>query len=132
MSNCIFYTLFFILFLNVSFGSLKYSQVHRTYMAAYRGMYEACAVTVNTNGEPIVPYFNGTKMKSYLDNYFKENLSKYVKDYTVTTRYYSSSSSMILCRKNCRNVRVQLTAKINSFYTYTNSQIFTIANGDTL
>ena len=132
MSNCIFYTLFFVLFLNVSFGSLKYSQVHRTYMAAYKGMYEACSITVDSNGEPTLPYFNSSKMQTYLDDYFKENLSKYVKDYSVSVKYYSFSPRQKLCKKNCQHLKVSLTAKINTFYSYSKSQIFSITDGDTL
>ena len=130
MTNCIFYTLFFTMFLNVSIGSLKYSQVHRTYMAAYKGIFEACSVSVGTNGEPVVPYYNMTKLKKYVTNYFDTNLSKYTTNYTVSMKYLSNRN--VICRSNCRRLKLTLNAKINTFYTYSNSQIFTIKDGDKL
>ena len=130
MTNCIFYSLFFALFLNVSIGSLKFSQVHRTFMSLYKGMFEACSVTVGTNGEPVMPFYNMIEMKSYLDGYFKENLNKYVKNYTYS--YYFLSSPNTYCTTLCRKVEIRLTANINSLYKYDRTEVFTIVDGDTL
>ena len=131
MTNCIFYTLFFTLFLNISVGSLKYSQVHRTFMSIYKGMFEACTLTVDTNGEPITPYFNMDKMKNYFDNYFKVNLEKYTKDYKVSYTYIGGTNSFI-CRSECRTLEITLKAKINTFFNYEKTQIYTIRDGDNL
>ena len=130
MTNCIFYSLFFALFLNVSIGSLKFSQVHRTFMSLYKGMFEACSVTVGTNGEPVMPFYNMIEMKSYLDGYFKENLNKYVKNYTYS--YYFLTSTNTYCTTLCRKVEIRLTANINSLYKYDRTEVFTIVDGDTL
>ena len=131
MTNCIFYTLFFALFMNISIGSLKYSQVHRTFMSVYKGMFEACAVTVDSNGNPILPYYNMDKMSDYINNYFKANLSKYVKDYKVTYLYLGNEE-LLFCLENCRKIRISLDAKINTFFHYEKSEVFTIQDGDLL
>ena len=131
MTNCIFYSMFFVLFLNISIGSLKYSQIHRTFMSIYKGMFEACAVTVDENGEPVNPYYNMDKMDNYINTYFKTNLSKYTKDYTVTYRYIGGTNTFI-CRSECRNITITLKAKINAFYDYEKTEMFSIKDGDTL
>ena len=131
MTNCLFYGLFFVMFLNISVGSLKFSQVHRTFMAIYKGMFEACTVSVDDEGEPIKPFYNSNKMSTYINTYFKKNLSKYVKNYTVTFDYINENSD-IVCNKECRRIKIRLQADINTFYKYDKTQIFTIADGDTL
>ena len=131
MTNCLFYSLFFVLFLNLSVGSLKFSQVHRTFMSIYKGMFEACTVSVDNQGEPIKPYYNSFEMRVYIDTYFKKNLSKYVKNYTVTYGFVTDNDK-IACKKECRRVKIRLTANINTFYRYDKTQIFTIADGDLL
>ena len=129
MTNCIFYSLFFVLFLNISVGSLKYSQIHRTFMSIYKGMFEACTITVDANGEPTTPYFNKEKMDNYIDNYFKVNVSKYTKDYTVTCMYFGGTNSFV-CTSECKNVFITLKAKINAFYDYEKTEMFSIKDGD--
>ena len=131
MTNTIFYALFFSLFLNVSVGSLKYSQIHRTFLRVYKGMIEACTITMNTVGAPVEPYFSVKKMKKYVTQYFKENLSKYTDDYTVTYRFVTEDDNVV-CKSECRRLYLKLTAKISSFYNYENEQYFTIRDGDVL
>ena len=131
MTNCLFYSLFFALFLNLSVGSLKLSQVHRTFMSIYKGMFEACTVSVDNQGEPIKPYYNQVEMRFYIDSYFKKNLTKYVKDYTVTFGYVADNPK-IVCKKECRRIKITLKANINFLYKYNKTQIFTIADGDEL
>ena len=130
MTNCIFYSLFFALFLNVSIGSLKFSQIHRTFMSLYKGMFEACSVTVGTNGEPVMPYYNEIEISSYLDGYFKDNLSRYTKDYTYTYDFLTSDNTV--CRSQCRKIQIRLSANINFLYKYDQTEIYTIVDGDTL
>ena len=130
MTNCIFYSLFFVLFLNVSIGSLKFSQVHRTFMSLYKGMFEACSVTVGTNGEPVMPYYNMIEMRSYLDGYFKDNLDRYVKNYSYTYRFLTPDNTR--CTNQCQKVEIKLTANINFLYKYDRTETFTIVDGDTL
>lgn len=131
MTNTIFYSLFFALFLNVSFGSLKYSQIHRTFMSMYKGMLEASTITVGSNGESIEPYFDIGQMRYYVEFYLKNNLSKYTKNYKVTYSFINKTN-MFTCRSECRRVRIRLTANINSFYKYDKTQTFLIVDGDTL
>lgn len=130
MTNCIFYTLFFALFLNMSIGSLKYSQVHRTFMSIYRGMFEACSATVGYDGNPSFPYYDANKMNSYLDEYFTQNLARYVKEYSYTYDFLNENAS--ICVNYCGKVQIHLTANINSFYKYDKTQIFSIVDGDSL
>ena len=131
MTNAIFYSLFFSLFLNISIGSLKYSQIHRTFMSVYKGMFEACLISVDSSGEPIVPYYNMTEMNAFVNNYLKTNLSKYTTNYTVNVRYLRPTGTTI-CRNECRRVRIRLVAEINSFYSYDKTQIFKVVDGEEL
>ena len=131
MINCIFYTLFFTLFLNMSVGSLKYSQIHRTFMSLYRGMFEACTITINDAGEPIDPYYDMTKVRNYINSYFKANLSKYTNNYKVSLTYFGGATSFV-CRNECRILEISLTAEINPLFSYSKSEIFTIQDGDKL
>ena len=100
-------------------------------MSVYKGMFEACAITVNDKGEPVTPYFNMEKMKNYIDNYFKVNLKKYTNNYKVTYSYIGGVGTFI-CRSNCKTIQINLNAKINLFFDYNNSEIFTIKDGDNL
>lgn len=129
MTNCIFYSLFFVLFLNVSVGSLKYSQIHRTFLSLYKGMFEASTITVSSLGNSITPYFDSSKVETYIGKYFSKNISKYTKNYTVEYTYLMDNGTSV-CRRICRKIRVDLEAEINPFYKYKNSQIFTIRDGD--
>ena len=100
-------------------------------MSVYKGMFEACAVTVDENGEPTNPYYNMDKMDNYINNYFKTNLSKYSKNYTVNYLYTGGASSFI-CRSECKTIQITLNAKINMFFDYKKTEIFTIQDGDAL
>lgn len=93
-------------------------------------MFEACAVTVGTNGDPIMPYYNAIDMNSYLNGYFNESLSRYVKDFSYTFEFQTHSGSY--CTNQCRRVQIRLIADINYLYKYDKTQVFTIVNGDTL
>ena len=83
MTLCLFSTFFFVLFLNLSMGSLRLTQLNRTFMNSYKGMYEACVVTVGNDGEPIKPYFEQNLLESYVADYLEPNISKYVTDYDL-------------------------------------------------
>ena len=131
MTNCIFYSLFFVLFLNVSFGSLRYSQVNRVFMSIYKGMVEATVITITDTGEPLVPYYKKEKMEIYIDEYLKENLSRYTTDYSVSTNYYMPATNAV-CSDICRKVSINLKAKINVFYEYDKTQTFVVRSGDEL
>ena len=125
MTNCIFYAMFFALFLNLSFGSLRLSQVNRVFMSIYKGMLEASVLTISDDGEPVVPYYNKVRFEEYVDSYLKQNISKYLKEYTVNTKYYSDDLYTV-CESSCRKVSINLKANINVFYKYDKTQIFVI------
>ena len=125
MTNCIFYTMFFALFLNLSFGSLRLSQVNRVFMSIYKGMLEASVLTISDDGEPVVPYYNKVRFEEYVDSYLKQNISKYLKEYTVNTKYYSDDLYTV-CESSCRKVSINLKANINVFYKYDKTQTFVI------
>lgn len=125
MTNCIFYSLFFALFLNVSIGSLKFSQVNRVFMSIYKGLFEASVITIDDKGEPTAPYFKKELVESYVDNYLEENLSRYSKDYTVDVSYPS-------IEENPSKVKISLSANINVFYSYEKERVFYIESAENL
>lgn len=94
-------------------------------------MVEASVITITSTGEPSIPYYNKEKMTSYINDYLKENLSKYSTDYVITTNYYKTESNAI-CSSTCRKVAINLKAKINVFYEYDKTQTFVVKSGDQL
>lgn len=133
MINLIFYTLFFTLFVNFSFGSLRYSQINRAFMSSYKGLYESCVVTVSNTGEPIYPYFDKELVQKEVETYFATNIGKYTKDYNLSILFYRSDHRT-QCLKNeyARTVRIILKTKINSLYTYNKARFFSITERDEL
>ena len=129
MTNCLFYSFFFVLFLNLSFGSLRLSQVNRAFMSIYKGMLEASVLTIDDDGEPVVPYYDKNTFDNYVDDYLRDKISKYTKDYTVTTSYYADSSDTV-CEDVCRKVSINLNAKINTFYKYDKTQTFLVRSSE--
>lgn len=127
MVNLIFYTLFFALFVNFSFGSLRYSQINRAFMSSYKGLYESCVVTVSNAGEPIKPFFDKDLVKEEVKAYLAENVGKYTKDYKFLVMFYQSDHKT-LCSSNeyARTVKISLRTKINYLFTYYKEQFFTI------
>lgn len=128
MTNCLFSTIFFVLFLNLSFGSLRYSQVNRTFLSSFKGMYEASVVTINNSGEPIKPYFNQNIVMTYVTNYLEKNLQKYVTGYDLNVKFYyiDGGSECSTSTEKARCVKVSLNAKINSLFTYNNEKTYSI------
>lgn len=133
MLNCIFYSLFFALFLNVSFGSLRLSQVNRTFLSSYKGMYEASVITVGTDGRPIYPYFNQTILKGYIDDYLVKNLNRYTTNYALNVDFYLDDG-VTKCDESgyARNIKIGLNAKINFLFKYEKNQTISIKDKNTL
>ena len=128
MTLCLFSTFFFVLFLNLSMGSLRLTQLNRTFMNSYKGMYEACVVTVGDDGEPIKPYFEQNLLKSYVADYLEPNISKYVTDYDLDLQFFYNKEDIgpaILVRRP-RTIKLSLKAKINYLYSYSKSKSFSI------
>lgn len=98
-------------------------------MSIYKGTFEASTISVDENGESIKPYYDKIVLDSYLNTIFKENLSKYVKDYTYEVCYTNNG---FYCSEECRSVKVTLIADINYFYKYEKSKIFTVISKEEL
>lgn len=126
MTNCLFYTMFFTLFLNLSFGSLRFSQIHRNFMSIYKGMLEACLITINSSGEPIFPYFDKVEINNYVVSYLDKNISRYSRNYSVKTTYLNKDSANGVCSSNCMVLKISLNAKINAFLDYSKDQTFVV------
>ena len=92
-------------------------------------MFEACTITIDSSGEPILPYYNMDKVRTYIDDYFKVNLSRYTNNYVVSYEYLNASGTNV-CTSQCRKIRINLDATINYFYHYENSEVFAIKDGD--
>lgn len=126
MTNCVFYSLIFVLFLNFTIGSVKYSEVNRVFMSIYKGVFEASTNTIDELGNPIKPYYNKELLNLNLENYFDKNLSKYIKNYEYKIYFFDENKEEICDSNYCRGVNITLKAPINMFYTYEQSQSFTI------
>lgn len=131
MTNCIFYAMFFTLFLNMVLGSLRMSQINRVFMSIYKGMLEASVLTIDNSGEPVEPYYNKATFNDYVDDYLKENLSRYTTDYSLETVFLSKDTNTV-CTSFCRKVEITLKAKVNFLYTYEKTQVFTVRDKDEL
>lgn len=129
MTNCLFYSMFYVLFLSLSMGSLRFSQINRTFMSIYKGMLEASVLTIDESGEPVVPYYSKEIVQEYVVNYLEKNLKRYTKDYTVNTDFVDENQSQY-CTDFCREVKITLKAKINFFYKYEKTQRFLVVTKD--
>lgn len=119
------------MFLTLSLGSLKFSQINRTFLSIYKGMLEACVLTVNDSGEPVKPYYNETKVNEYVISYLDKNINRYAKDYTLTTTYYDENFTKA-STKYSRGISINLKAKINFFTTYDKEQRFSVTSKEEL
>lgn len=127
MTNCIFYTIIFVLFLNISFGSLRFSQVNRSFMSIYKGMLEASVITVDENGESTLPYYDEHAIDTYVNEYLKREISNYVTNYDVNISYINKDTNEV-CLKACHALNITLDADINYFYKYHKTQTFIVAS----
>lgn len=131
MTNCLFYTIIFTLFISVSFGSIRFSQLHRAFLSIYKGMLESCIVSIDDQGEPIFPYFNKELVEKNSEMYLKENIERYVENYDLLINYFDKKGGEI-CEDRCRYITIKLDAKINFFYNYSKTQSFSIISRDQL
>lgn len=128
MTLCLFSTIFFVLFANLSMGCLRLTQIDRTFMDSYKGMYEACVITIDSEGEPIKPYFDQTLIRYYLAEYLEPNVKKYTTDYFMNVKFYTGDND-VQCkseRDKARKVRVFLEASINFLFGYSKGRNFVI------
>ena len=113
------------MFLNLSFGSLRYSQINRSFLSIYKGMLEACVLTVDDDGEPVKPYYSHEKVSMYVVTYLNKNIKRFTKEYTLTTTYYDETFSSET-NEYSRGLSIKLKAKILNFRTYEKEQRFVI------
>lgn len=126
MTNCIFYSLIFALFLSFTDGAINYSKINRTFMSIYRGIFEASTISVDELGESIKPYFDEDTLKVYLQEYLAKNLKPYCTDYTVKLYFFNRDDGTICFDDMCRDVNVTLNAKINYLFEYNKTQTFSV------
>lgn len=84
-------------------------------MTTYKGLFEASAISVGDNGEPIKPIFDYNTLKNYLSTYLEPNIKRYTKEYTLELKQDSKDKSY---------VDVKLDAKINYLFHYSKSVTF--------
>lgn len=130
MTNCIFYSIIFTLFLNFTIGAVTYSEVNRTFMSIYKGVFEASVMTIDENGYEIYPYYNEEILENYLVNYLKPNLEKYVTNYQIKIYYFDHKTDELCLNHFCKDINVTLKAKINYLFNYERSQNFSIYSKD--
>ena len=119
MTNCLFYALFFVLFINFGVGSMNFSGVNRTFKTISKGIFESAAYTIGQDGKPSEPYFDEGLVETYVANYFKENLTKYVTYYEARIYFFNNDANETICTtKRCQNVKVTLKCDINYLFHY--------------
>lgn len=127
MLNCLFYSLFFGLFVNLSFGSLRVSQINRSFMSCFKGVCEASVVTVDNSGNPIYPYFDHLVFTNYTKKFIEQNVGRYTSDYTLDIAFYNDKNSTTQNPYGYpRYVKVKLDSKINYLFSYSKTQQFSI------
>lgn len=132
MLNCLFYSIFFALFLNTSLGALRLSQVNRVFMSSYKGMFEASLITVDSDGEPVHPYFNQKILREYINGFMCENLNRYTTNYLLNVDFYLLDGSTECSETDyARNVKITLKADINFLYKYDKTQSYTVLERNT-
>lgn len=91
-------------------------------------MLEASVLTIDENGEPVVPYYSKDEVGSYVSTYLEKNIDKYSKSYFVETSFHGNDGEF--CTDYCREVSIRLYAKINRLFTYDKTQTFLVAGKD--
>ena len=129
MGNLVFYAMFFVAFLQFTFGAIRFSGINRTFLSMYKGVFEISLVSVGEDGEPIYPYFSEEVLNKNIEKYLQENLTKYAKDYETKIMYLDSDTGGVCLEKHCSKVSVNLHADINLFFKYDKSLYFTIKEG---
>lgn len=129
MGNMAFYAMLLVIFMQFTFGAVRFSGVNRTFLSMYRGVFESSLITVGEDGEPIYPYFSESILKAHIDDYLKENVTHYVKNYLVDINFLDMESNGVCLEDHCSKVKVTLNADINLFFTYSKSLEFKVKKG---
>lgn len=133
MLNCIFYSLFFVLFLNLSTGSLKLSQINRAFLSSYKGIYEASVITVGDDGEPIYPYFSQSLLGQYIHDFVEEKVTRYATNHELSYVFYKEDG-VSECGEDdlARSIKIRLKADINYLFSYDKTQTFSIKDKESV
>lgn len=126
MGNICFYAMFFVIFLQFTFGAIKFSGVNRTFLSMYKGVFEVSLITIDDDGEPVYPYYGDEILKENVDSYLKANLTKYTKNYETNIRYLNLDNDGVCLEDRCSRVEVNLKADINMFFKYDKSLEYTV------
>lgn len=126
MGNLVFYAMFFVIFLQFTFGAIRFSGVNRTFLSMYRGVFETSLITVGEDGEPIYPYFSDEILENNIDTYLKRNIRKYTSNYNAEITYLDLHNDGLCLEEYCSKVKVSLNAEINMFFKYSKSLEFAV------
>lgn len=126
MGNICFYAMFFVIFLQFTFGAIKFSGVNRTFLSMYKGVFEVSLITVDKDGEPIYPYYGEEILKDNVDLYLKENLTKYTRNYETNIIFLNLDNDGVCLDEHCSKVEVNLKVDINMFFKYDKSLKYTV------
>ena len=116
----------------MSFGSLRMSQINRSFMSTYKGMYEACAITVGNDGQPIYPYYDKDLLKKHVEEYVDKNVRKFAPSYDLSIKFYTLGGTNECSEDDlARTVKIRLKAKVNYLFTFNKEQMFSIQERNT-
>lgn len=90
-------------------------------------MYEASVITIDKEGEPIVPYYSQPILKNYVVTYLEKNITRYVTDYDLNVEFFENDGDTVCPNDGfARRVKISLNANINYLFHYNKVQSFSI------
>ena len=126
MEHLIFFSLFFTLFLNFTFGAMRFSGVNRTFLSMYKGVLESSIAYVDEDGNAISPYFIKDTLVDYVDHYLEDNLTHYVTHYEASVYFFNEEDDTICTSEYCQAVKISLECEINYLFHYSKARNFYI------
>lgn len=125
----IFFVFSLITFLFTSFTTtFRLQSINRTIMYMPVQIFETAINIVNID-ETKGLYFDKQRLVANLENYFEENLPKYMKDYSYTLYYYNQKDQSICTKSKCDAVEVTVTGHYAYNFKYTRSVAYEIHKG---
>lgn len=126
MTICLFSAVIFVLFLQFSFGAMNFSTINRCFQNMYKGMFEACVITIGNDGNDLSPYFDKNLLKTYVIEYFDSSVKRYSPNYKASLFFLNSPDEVLCTNIDCNKVTINLDAPINSFFHFQKSRSFFI------
>ena len=124
MTNMIFYVLLLALATTFSSGAMRYSGVNRTFLLLQRAIMEYSVITVDETSKP---YYDQELLTRGVNEYFENNLTRYIKHYK-TGIYFMNDDESFCLNNHCQIVKISLQASINTFFDYDKAMVFTISS----